>query len=48
MSADHQLTPYLKQLRLSGVLATLDLVGAGRMVVSDWGLREGILLSLCS
>jgi exopolyphosphatase/guanosine-5'-triphosphate,3'-diphosphate pyrophosphatase len=30
------------------VLATLDLVGVDRMVVSDWGLREGILISLCS
>jgi len=30
------------------VLATLDLVGIDRMVVSDWGLREGILISLCS
>jgi exopolyphosphatase/guanosine-5'-triphosphate,3'-diphosphate pyrophosphatase len=30
------------------VLATLDLVGAERMVVSDWGLREGILIALCS
>ena len=30
------------------VLATLDLLGIDRMVVSDWGLREGILLSLCS
>ncbi|HET7343299.1 MAG TPA: hypothetical protein VFL90_17665, partial [Methylomirabilota bacterium] len=28
------------------VLATLDLTAAGAMVVSDWGLREGILLSL--
>jgi exopolyphosphatase / guanosine-5'-triphosphate,3'-diphosphate pyrophosphatase len=30
------------------VLATLDLTGAEAMVVSDWGLREGILISLCS
>ena len=30
------------------VLATLDLVGAERMVVSDWGLREGILIALSS
>jgi len=30
------------------VLATLDLLGIDRMVVSDWGLREGILISLCS
>jgi exopolyphosphatase/guanosine-5'-triphosphate,3'-diphosphate pyrophosphatase len=28
------------------VLATLDLTGADRMVVSDWGLREGILVRL--
>ena len=28
------------------VLATLDLVGVDRMVVSDWSLREGILISL--
>ena len=28
------------------VLATLDLTGAGALVVSDWGLREGILVSL--
>ncbi|HEX9822354.1 MAG TPA: hypothetical protein VGD07_22365 [Methylomirabilota bacterium] len=28
------------------VLATLDLTGAGRMVVSDRGLREGILARL--
>ncbi|HTO11100.1 MAG TPA: Ppx/GppA phosphatase family protein [Candidatus Binatia bacterium] len=32
---------------LAIVLATLELVGTDRMVVSDWGLREGILLSLC-
>lgn len=30
------------------VLATLSLLGLDRMVVSDWGLREGILISLCS
>ena len=30
------------------VLATLDLLRVDRMVVSDWGLREGILISLCS
>jgi exopolyphosphatase / guanosine-5'-triphosphate,3'-diphosphate pyrophosphatase len=30
------------------VLATLDLFGVDTMVVSDWGLREGILISLCS
>jgi len=28
------------------VLATLDLTGADALVVSDWGLREGILVSL--
>lgn len=28
------------------VLATLDLTGAGAMIVSDWGLREGILTRL--
>ena len=26
------------------VLATMDLAGAGALIVSDWGLREGILL----
>jgi len=30
------------------VVATMDLVGAERLVVSDWGLREGILMSLAS
>jgi len=30
------------------VLATLDLFGVDAMMVSDWGLREGILISLCS
>jgi exopolyphosphatase/guanosine-5'-triphosphate,3'-diphosphate pyrophosphatase len=30
------------------VQATLDLTGADVMVVSDWGLREGILVRLCS
>ena len=30
------------------VLATLALLGTDRMVVSDWGLREGIVISLCS
>jgi exopolyphosphatase/guanosine-5'-triphosphate,3'-diphosphate pyrophosphatase len=30
------------------VLATLELFGSSAMVVSDWGLREGILISLCS
>ena len=30
------------------VLATMDRVGAGEVIVSDWGLREGILLDLCS
>jgi exopolyphosphatase / guanosine-5'-triphosphate,3'-diphosphate pyrophosphatase len=29
------------------VLATLDLTGAAGLIVSDWGLREGILLRLC-
>jgi exopolyphosphatase / guanosine-5'-triphosphate,3'-diphosphate pyrophosphatase len=29
------------------VLATLDLVGVPAMTVSDWGLREGILVRLC-
>jgi exopolyphosphatase / guanosine-5'-triphosphate,3'-diphosphate pyrophosphatase len=29
------------------VLATLDLCAADRLVVSDWGLREGILIRLC-
>jgi exopolyphosphatase/guanosine-5'-triphosphate,3'-diphosphate pyrophosphatase len=29
------------------VLATLDLLGVPGMVVSDWGLREGILIALC-
>ena len=33
---------------LAIVLATLDLVGIDQMVVSGWGLREGILISLCS
>jgi exopolyphosphatase/guanosine-5'-triphosphate,3'-diphosphate pyrophosphatase len=28
------------------VLATLELIGTDRLVVSDWGLREGILLSM--
>jgi exopolyphosphatase/guanosine-5'-triphosphate,3'-diphosphate pyrophosphatase len=28
------------------VVATLDLTGAPEMVVSDWGLREGILTRL--
>ncbi len=28
------------------VLATMELTGYGRMVVSDWGLREGILVRL--
>ena len=38
-------------LMMSGsaiVLATLELLRVDRMVVSDWGLREGILISLCS
>jgi exopolyphosphatase/guanosine-5'-triphosphate,3'-diphosphate pyrophosphatase len=30
------------------VLATLALLGTDRVVVSDWGLREGIVISLCS
>jgi exopolyphosphatase / guanosine-5'-triphosphate,3'-diphosphate pyrophosphatase len=29
------------------VLATLDRCGAHRLVVSDWGLREGMLMRLC-
>jgi exopolyphosphatase/guanosine-5'-triphosphate,3'-diphosphate pyrophosphatase len=29
------------------VLATMDLCGIDRLVVSDWGLREGILIGLC-
>jgi exopolyphosphatase/guanosine-5'-triphosphate,3'-diphosphate pyrophosphatase len=29
------------------VLATMDLGGVDRLVVSDWGLREGILIGLC-
>jgi exopolyphosphatase/guanosine-5'-triphosphate,3'-diphosphate pyrophosphatase len=45
------LEPGRADLIVSGtaiVLATLDLTGAGVMAVSDWGLREGILLGLCS
>ena len=30
------------------VLATMDLLGAPRMIVSDWGLREGLLVKLSS
>jgi exopolyphosphatase / guanosine-5'-triphosphate,3'-diphosphate pyrophosphatase len=30
------------------VLATLGLLGVDRMVVSDWGLREGIVISMCA
>jgi len=30
------------------VLATLSLLAVDRMVVSDWGLREGIVMALCS
>jgi len=30
------------------VLATMDLFGASRMLVSDWGLREGLLVKLSS
>ena len=30
------------------VLATMDLMAAGRLIVSDWGLREGILIQLAS
>lgn len=43
------LEPGRADLILAGVaivLATLDLTGADRMVVSDWGLREGILVRL--
>jgi exopolyphosphatase/guanosine-5'-triphosphate,3'-diphosphate pyrophosphatase len=43
------LEPGRADLILAGtaiVLATLDLTGADALVVSDWGLREGILLRL--
>jgi exopolyphosphatase/guanosine-5'-triphosphate,3'-diphosphate pyrophosphatase len=30
------------------VLATIDLLSAGHVIVSDWGLREGILIRLAS
>jgi exopolyphosphatase/guanosine-5'-triphosphate,3'-diphosphate pyrophosphatase len=30
------------------VLATMDLLSAGHVIVSDWGLREGILIRLAS
>jgi exopolyphosphatase/guanosine-5'-triphosphate,3'-diphosphate pyrophosphatase len=30
------------------VLATMDLIAAGQLIVSDWGLREGILIRLAS
>jgi exopolyphosphatase/guanosine-5'-triphosphate,3'-diphosphate pyrophosphatase len=30
------------------VLATMDLMAAARLIVSDWGLREGILIRLAS
>ena len=30
------------------LLATLDLMAANRLIVSDWGLREGILIQLAS
>jgi exopolyphosphatase / guanosine-5'-triphosphate,3'-diphosphate pyrophosphatase len=30
------------------VLATMDLIAAGQVIVSDWGLREGILIRLAS
>ena len=43
------LEPGRADLILAGtaiVLATLDLTGAGALVVSDWGLREGILVRL--
>jgi exopolyphosphatase/guanosine-5'-triphosphate,3'-diphosphate pyrophosphatase len=31
---------------LAIVLASMDLLGAPRIIVSDWGLREGLLLKL--
>jgi exopolyphosphatase / guanosine-5'-triphosphate,3'-diphosphate pyrophosphatase len=43
------LEPGRADLILAGtaiVLATLDLLGLDRMIVSDWGLREGILVRL--
>jgi exopolyphosphatase / guanosine-5'-triphosphate,3'-diphosphate pyrophosphatase len=43
------LEPGRADLIVSGtaiVLATLDLAAADRLVVSDWGLREGILVGL--
>jgi exopolyphosphatase/guanosine-5'-triphosphate,3'-diphosphate pyrophosphatase len=43
------LEPGRADLILAGtaiVLATLDLLGLDRMIVSDWGLREGILARL--
>jgi len=30
------------------VLATMDLIAAGQLIVSDWGLREGMLIRLAS
>jgi len=29
-------------------LATMEVMAAGRLIVSDWGLREGILIQLAS
>jgi len=42
MSPDHQLTPYLKQLRLSGVLATLE-VRTEQAIREQWGFGEYLL-----
>jgi DNA replication protein DnaC len=42
MSADHQLIPYLKQLRLSGVLATLEL-RTEQAIREQWGFSEYLL-----
>lgn len=39
MIPDHQLTPYLKQLRLSGVLATLD-TRTEQAIREQWGFTE--------
>ena len=44
------LEPGRADLIVSGtaiVLATMDLCGIDSLVVSDWGLREGILIGLC-
>ena len=42
MTSDHQLTPYLKQLRLSGVLATLE-VRTEQAIREQWGVNEYLL-----